>query len=376
MVALLAVAGCSGKGSGGPASPEKVSLATRLTEATFVGDSTCTDCHPDISKKQAATGHAATLRPMQRDKLGRLAPPSGRIPGSEIVLVDLPDGRYGLKIAGEKGEPTDLDFAIGSGKTGMTHVAVMSDNSLLELGRSYFPSARKWYVTPGHEKRGAAQIGMVYDPKQARECFACHAVTVPARGVVPNPIFYGVGCEACHGPASVHVDAATRAEAVTGTLEKLAAWKPSRLNALCGKCHRTQQSIQMSTGQSTMTNRFQAYGLMKSRCYKESGGQISCSTCHDPHTNTSRDVKTYEAACLKCHAGPVAAAAGSGGKACPVNPKSGCVPCHMPSRPVFKNSVVPTRMADHLIAIHKSPYVKGRPSDLAVQGLPLSERTR
>jgi hypothetical protein len=351
-VLLAIVTGCSSRQeTSRKASPKP--LPVDLSKAEFIGDAACAPCHPAEAAKQARTAHAATLRIMDRASLGPLAPPAGKIPRSDIVLGDAPGGRYTLGIAGEQGEPMDLSYAVGSGKTGMTHVALMEDNQLLELSRSYFPAGKKWYVTPGHQTRRSDQVGMVYTPKQARECFLCHAVTVPSYGVAPSPGFFGVGCEACHGPGSVHVDAAKSGQPIAGTVERIAGWKSKKVNDLCGRCHRTQQSVAMKTSQSGMTNRFQAYGLMKSRCFKESGEALSCVTCHDPHTNTSRVEAHYEAACLKCHE-PAVAAGPAAGKPCPVNPKTGCVPCHMPKRAVFKNTEIPTMMADHFITVHRT----------------------
>lgn len=349
---LLVIAGCAGRGRQSAAPVPTPASKVSLAKAQFVGDAECAGCHPTEVAKQARTAHAATLHTMDREHLGPLAPPLGPVRNSEIVLVGLSNGRYGLTVSGEKADPTEIHFAVGSGKTGMTHVIVLHDNQLLELSRSYFPARHRWYTTPGHEKHKKGQIGMVYDPQQARHCFLCHAVTVPENAVAPNPLFYGVGCEACHGPASVHLEAAKSGQPVAGTMEKVGEWQSERINNLCGLCHRTQQNVRMATSQVDMTNRFQAYGLMRSRCFNESGGRISCITCHDPHANTSHDRTTYESACLKCHSSAAPASAGSG-KPCPVDPRAGCIPCHMPSRPVFKNTDIPTSMADHLIAVHK-----------------------
>ena len=35
-----------------------------------------------------------------------------------------------------------------------------------------------------------------------------------------------------------------------------------------------------------------------------------------------------------------------------INPKAGCIPCHMPARPLFKDDVPAVHMADHRIAVH------------------------
>jgi predicted CXXCH cytochrome family protein len=94
---------------------------------------------------------------------------------------------------------------------------------------------------------------------------------------------------------------------------------------------------------------------MRSRCFLESGDRLSCQTCHDPHSNASTDKKQYEKICLSCHSPARAATASKGvglGKACPVNPHSGCIPCHMPKREVTPDA--PIAMADHFIRIHRS----------------------
>src|SRR5262249_43582689 len=114
--------------------------------------------------------------------------------------------------------------------------------------------------------------------------------------------------------------------------------------------------------------------LTWSRCYIESLGKLSCTTCHDPHRVAASSSARAEAKCLSCHGpNPQGARAApatisidatrldpltpSGARVvegrvrentspantsrekpsprkarttCPVNPAKGCLECHMP----------------------------------------------
>jgi hypothetical protein len=296
------------------------------------------------------------MRKMDRASLGALAPPFGRVKGTDVILSPLGPG-YQIMAAGQEDERAPLALALGSGKTGMTFVGYLDSQTMLEVRASYFPPRKQWYITPGHETQPPENVGVLYPPPTARKCMLCHAVAMPPDSLEPEPRFFGVGCEACHGPGSAHVEAAKAHATGDLKIDRLADWTASRLNEeVCGKCHRTEQSVAQQGRGADMTHRFQPYGLMKSRCFLESGRALSCLTCHDPHTDASRDTAMYEFKCLACHSPSSAAstaASKDAGRPCPVNPKSGCIPCHMPKRPVFPATNLPLRMADHYIRIHK-----------------------
>src|SRR5262249_17734237 len=159
----------------------------------------------------------------------------------------------------------------------------------------------------------------------------CHATTVPAESLKPDPRFFGVGCEACHGPGQAHVNAARTRDLSGFKMAKLSDAGGEKINELCGNCHRTAKQVAKG---DTSTQRFQPYGLSKSKCYLGSQDKLSCLTCHDPHKDASRDIKAYEAVCIRCHtpASNTPTFGPSQGRTavCSVNTKTGCVECHMP----------------------------------------------
>lgn len=128
-----------------------------------------------------------------------------------------------------------------------------------------------------------------------------------------------------------HLEAVQSGNITELNMVKLGTLGAEKLNHLCGKCHRNAEDV--APDQMDMTQRFAAFGVSRSRCFRESNDRLTCIKCHNPHTNVSEDKKRYEQTCLSCHtAKPASFGPSEGGKACPVNPKTGCIPCHMPKR--------------------------------------------
>ena len=343
-----------------------------------MGDTACAGCHHDIAQVHQASNHALTLHAMEIGGAGKVAPPAGRIPGLPFTLKIGKHGYY-FDTYPPTGAFQKLDYAFGTGKHGVTYAAVMPpaqghpESRLLEMRASYFPHTRQWRNTPGQEKFSPDTAGREYAPEFSRKCIGCHVVTLSPDSLKPERKFLGVGCEACHGPASAHV-AAMEARP-NGTkladpqIERIGTWGAQRLNEMCGKCHGTAASVGSSRPDFLLTPRFQPYALMLSRCFLESNNTLSCATCHNAHQNTSHDQKAYEAACLNCHAGNRSGEdrqamregdregqsqiAFAQGKACPVNPRTGCVACHMPAGKVMPGSMVGSVAPDHYIRVYR-----------------------
>lgn len=352
LAGLLFAAGCNTPKPPAAPKPPPVIAAVPPAEIPnrYVGNNACQPCHAKEFKVHAASRHAVTLHLARREALGKSMPPLGRIPGTNILLKEKA-GALLLTGIGFETHTIPIDLAFGSGKTGMTYGSVLG-NRLMELHKSYFPPRHQWYLTPGHEEEKPSAVGMVHAPEFSRKCVGCHSVPSSGDALKPEPGFFGVGCESCHGQGGAHVDAMRSANRTNIYIERMGRWDATRLNELCGNCHRNAKDVNLQTEQAQMTNRFQSYGLMKSRCFLESGNTLSCITCHSPHENASTDVGAYTVVCLNCHSGRPnqAGRVATQGKVCPVNRTSNCTTCHMPKRAAVTS--LPTMVADHWIRVY------------------------
>ncbi len=266
----------------------------------YVGREVCGPCHYTELASHQKTAHAHTFRPMTVTALGKNAPPKGHISGTNSALR-IRDARYSL-VKPADGKELTLDYALVSGKQGMTFIKVVG-KALLEMRKSYIPRTAKWYTTPGQEEYDDMPngVGITHRGMVATKCIQCHAVAVPPDSVNPEPRFRGVGCESCHGPGSAHIAAVNARQTNRLEMEDLKSSGGDRINHLCGACHRTPEDAQMRPDAKHQTQRFMPYGLSLIRCFQKSDGRLACITGHNPHANASTDHKAYEKICLNCH---------------------------------------------------------------------------
>jgi len=163
------------------------------------------------------------------------------------------------------------------------------------------------------------------------DCAACHqeesgqfAGSTHSRLHVHGGNAEEIGCEACHGPGSAHIENG-------GGLFTIV--NPGRNPETCFQCHLDKR------GEFSLAN---AHPVMS--------GDMSCSDCHDPHGGKASpggaQLATVNDSCLKCHAtqgGPFVFEHEAS--------REGCTVCHSPHGSV-NQKMLKTRNATLCLQCH------------------------
>lgn len=323
--------------------------------AKYIGANACLECHPGESALHSRSGHARTLVFAER------SPIVAWLNGKSVSDPRYPDVRWSYQLrdkrlvvdrtAEDRTESLVLEYALGSGKHGVTFVAIRGeatkrDPAGIEHRLSYLANTPRLDITPGQERNPRdwpqgdpahkLAFGRPLSPEHLKACLGCHATmaaTIPSNRLETAALIPNISCERCHGPGREHVDSARRGETELTMLMGHEPAQPWAEVNRCGECHRLPRFVSDSSikPENPGIVRFQGVGVSMSACYAKGEGSLRCTTCHDPHDRASSDHSHYEAACLSCHRSAQAQ------KACPVSPAANCVNCHMPRREVRGN---------------------------------------
>jgi tetratricopeptide (TPR) repeat protein len=351
--AISALEQARGFGASDPLFPEP---------APFLGAARCASCHRDEFQPQQSSRHSRTL--VHTADLPGLPWPRGNIPDTDNAGVEHQFRRTEKRVefvtqVENQTFRAVLEFAMGSNHHGQTFVAREEQGQVRELRVSHYPSAPEWGRTNEHPAEPPDLPGYVGRPISSdsfRRCLHCHSTNF--RAVLepdgrPEARDRGIGCERCHGAAGHHP------ASVAASFPELGIARPrlasaARIVALCGECHTAPAK---KTPDDPGFVRYQASGLIMSRCYTESSESLSCTTCHDPHKDVETRAAFYELKCLKCHASAPTSAGRPGrkdeniGSSCRVNSRGGCLDCHMPR---VTNGVPRAVFTDHHIRVRQN----------------------
>lgn len=350
---ITAVAWMSGcKGPAAPARPAgdlpPMPIITAAEAPDYVGSEACSNCHKQEARDHQTSMHAHTLAAIDGHPSIRAFESKQQVSDPALKMVyttGMEEGRPVSRVKRTSDGATEAlspRYVVGSGKHGYTFLFERNDH-YLESRLSYYPPAKRWEWTPGQQDLTPhrAPLGRSLDNGTVFSCFICHSTTLVHEGETPRPeqSLFNVGCERCHGAGREHVRLA-RTEKHPGAIYRFRTAKADTVVRLCGECHRSPKTIPDDQLEHTVDlPRFAGTAFGASECFRQSAGKLSCITCHKPHPRASEDRTSYERVCLSCHTSghaPTAAAPtgtpAAGVKGCPVNPRSGCISCHMPAQ--------------------------------------------
>jgi len=245
------------------------------------------------------------------------------------------------------------------------------------------------------------------DEPRFSNCQGCHgsqidiAFDTTAKRWSTNVTSLAIDCESCHGPAKRHVDLMTSAARTAGTqatageqsaedigLRSLATLSKDQSLDVCFQCHalKSQVAAHFQPGANLDTHyalrlaqlgdasllpdgrtRTFAYqeGHLSSACYVKGG--MTCTSCHDPHSQGYRDAfgapltgRFDDRQCTSCHASkadnPTAHTKHSATSA-----GSRCTSCHMPyQQETGIGTAIRYARADHTISIPRPTFDASR----------------
>ncbi|WP_420454420.1 tetratricopeptide repeat protein [Rubrivirga sp.] len=406
--ALVALAGCA-------AGPDVPAFANLGPDATYVGAASCATCHGEIADAYATHGMANSSYPLTAET--RIEPVLGEPlidphTGFEYRVIETADGlaQEERQLDANGREVARLvrpmEVVVGSGDAARTYFARRGDR-LVELPLTWYTQGGgRWDFSPGYETSNPRFSRTMPDG-----CMSCHnAVPERVEGVEDAfaSIPQGIGCERCHGPGSVHVEARLAADGPEAGPDPTIVnpkWLGLDLRLdVCSQCHLHATVDVLRQGETAYSYRpgrplsahealfavpgvdeggggiavvSHAERMQASACFEGSvrtDAPLECVTCHDPHRGfEARPAGAPSAACVTCHDG-VADAVPAALRAEHVA-TTGCVSCHMPR--VEADDAPHSSFTDHWIRVVEGP-VRGERPEVGRSGVvaPLAEADR
>ena len=326
--------------------------ATLAWTGDYVGSAACAGCHRAIADTQARTRMARTaeveIPPAESSREGEIQYESVRKGQGIEFRVTMP-GREAVSVPVERMVGGDHHGVSFLARIAAIEGARLQRPALVETRYLHSAPDKRLVLSPGfpdeHPASFETAFGRALSPQFETKCLACHGTSLSAND---KP---GVRCEHCHGPGRQHLLAVGRGKPKQGIVNPALLDNEGRLGT-CAPCHSGFSRIADPQPDDLLISN-QVNALSNSECYIQSGKGLSCSTCHDPHNDSTPVVAKANDACLSCHAQANARHAA----VCPVNQTAACTTCHMPA--VRKGSF---DIVDHWIRVHPdaSAVVKTR----------------
>jgi tetratricopeptide (TPR) repeat protein len=347
--------------------------------ARFVGSSVCASCHAAEHEAWRGSQHARAMQDATgQTVLGDFSDVSFRHSGIASRFFKR-DGRFLVRTDGPDGKLADFQIKYTFGVEPLQQYLIeLPGGRLQALGVAWDTVRKRWFHLYPNERIGQGDE-LHWTGRQQNwnfMCADCHSIDVRKNYDAAADAFrttwaeISVGCEACHGPGSAHVDwtrerkgdpakgltaalderrsARWAIDAKTGSAVRGAPRDSAREIEVCAQCH--SRRAQFSEGYQAGKPFLDYYqpSLLTAPLYHADGQQrdevytwgsflqsrmhaqgVTCSDCHEPHGGKLR-AASADAVCLTCHVADRFAARAHHLHASDSKGAS-CVACHMPA---------------------------------------------
>lgn len=320
---------------------ESSRFANVAERAQFIGDAACFDCHEAEYRGYQDHGMAQSFYPLTQENA---------VEDYEDVSVHHEESNLTYRVFEEGGRffqeevrydqsggiihrlRREMEFVIGSGSAARSYVTE-ENGRYYELPLTWYTQEARWDFSPGYER-----VNVRFDRLIPDRCMTCH-------NSYPDPVPFvegkyadvphGIGCERCHGPGSIHVNARLVAPESAGAADTTIV-NPARLSFdrrldVCQQCHlhttvsilregrtaydfRPSQSLQeyvalYAVDQPADNDEIDVIShadrMKQSGCFIRTRGTadaMDCLTCHNPHEGFRQAGPEYfNRTCRSCH---------------------------------------------------------------------------
>ena len=346
-----------------------------MAPATLVDEAQCQGCHSAEVKDWQGSHHQLAMQEAKTDTvLGDFNNVSFKAQ-NETTRFSRKDEGFWVNTPGIDGKNADFKVAYTFGIAPLQQYLIeVGEGRLQALGVAWDSEKNRWFhLYPGQGVNFKNPLHWSKPSQNANfMCVECHTTGFKRNFDAANNTFdsqwnsLGVGCQACHGPASNHLEwAAKKGDLVhKGFAVDLKDKNATVELETCARCHSRRAPLGdgFTVGKrlmddylpSALTRELYALdGKIKDEVYehgsfaqsKMADKGVRCSNCHNPHSNELK--APGNGVCLQCHntAGKTAVA-GVDGKGLQAKnydsiehtrhtmgqPGSQCVDCHMPGK--------------------------------------------
>ncbi|MEP7347869.1 MAG: tetratricopeptide repeat protein, partial [Gemmatimonadaceae bacterium] len=263
-------------------------------------------------------------------------------------------------------------------------------NTIGRANRGWVPITRELAIAECVDWPPVRVLG---DEARFSNCMSCHgsqivvALDSASQGYRTRFTSLGINCESCHGPGKRHIalvrDPAAVASGAIGMTSLATYGKDSSLG-VCWQCHALKDRLrsgfvsgkalesyyslrtpQLGDEAYEPDGRIRTFAYQQGHWYSDCyvNGGMTCTSCHDPHTQGYRDVagtplpgRFDDRQCTSCHASKATNSAQHTRHA-PSSEGSRCTSCHMPylQEPELGNAIRYAR-SDHAIPIPRPAF--------------------